>query len=76
MMVLVAICVVFVLPDFPATSFSWFTVESYAHAQLRMEEDVEIGNEEDFKVEELGLHLHLRARTSCHHSVPLSPLAH
>jgi len=76
MMVLVAICVVFILPDFPATSFNWFTVESYTLAQLRMEEDVEVGNEEDFKVEELGLHLQLRARTSCRHSVPLSPLAH
>ena len=40
MTVFVAICAVFILPDFPATSSSWLTAEEQALAQLRMTEDI------------------------------------
>ncbi|OJA14669.1 hypothetical protein AZE42_02413 [Rhizopogon vesiculosus] len=58
MTVFVAICAIFILPDFPATSSGWLTVEEQALAQLRMEEDVGVGNEEEmegFKAGESGL---------------------
>lgn len=42
MTICVAICAIFILPDFPTTttSRSWLTAEEQALAQLRMEEDV------------------------------------
>jgi len=56
--VFVAICALFILPDFPATSSGWLTAEEQALAQLRMQEDVGSHNEEgmeDFKGGESGL---------------------
>lgn len=47
MTVLVAICAIFILPDFPGTSCSWLTAEEQALAQLRMEEDFGVGDEEE-----------------------------
>ncbi|KAJ8590439.1 MFS general substrate transporter [Rhizopogon salebrosus TDB-379] len=49
--VFVAICAIFVLPDFPAsvTSSGWLTTEEQALAILRMEEDAGGGNEEEIE---------------------------
>jgi hypothetical protein len=58
MTVFVAICAIFILPDFPATSSGWLTVEEQALAQLRMEEDVGVGHEDEvegFKGAKSGL---------------------
>jgi sugar phosphate permease len=60
--VFVAICAIFILPDFPATSSSWLTAEEQALAKLRMEEDVTGGDEEqmkDFSSGKSGLQLAL-----------------
>ncbi|KAG2146784.1 MFS general substrate transporter [Suillus clintonianus] len=45
MTVLVAICAIFILPDFPTTSCDWLTAEEQALAQFRMEEDVGVDDE-------------------------------
>ncbi|KAG1755747.1 major facilitator superfamily domain-containing protein [Suillus lakei] len=47
MTICVAICAIFILPDFPTTTTScaWLTVEEQALAQLRMEEDVGVDDE-------------------------------
>ncbi|KAH7930094.1 MFS general substrate transporter [Leucogyrophana mollusca] len=45
--VFVALLSMFILPDFPATSSGWLTPEEHALAQLRMEEDVGVGDEEE-----------------------------
>jgi len=42
----VAIAAIFILPDFPATT-SWLTPEERRLAELRMEEDAGVGDEED-----------------------------
>ncbi|KAJ8589302.1 MFS general substrate transporter [Rhizopogon salebrosus TDB-379] len=46
MTVFVAICAIFILPDFPATSSSWLTAAEHALAKLRMEENVGGGSED------------------------------
>ncbi|KAG2369849.1 major facilitator superfamily domain-containing protein [Suillus spraguei] len=56
MTVCVAICAIFILPDFPTTSCSWLTAEEQVLARLRMEEDVGVDDEtESFKGGESGL---------------------
>ncbi|OJA09418.1 hypothetical protein AZE42_03063 [Rhizopogon vesiculosus] len=57
MTVVVAICAMFILPDFPDTSAGWLTAEEQALARMRMKEDVIGGNEdmEDFKGGKSGL---------------------
>jgi len=47
--VFVAICAMFILPDFPTTSSYWLTPEEQALAQLRMKEDNGGGNEEEIE---------------------------
>jgi hypothetical protein len=46
MTVFVAICAIFILPDFPATSSSWLTAAEHAFAKSRMEENVGGGSED------------------------------
>ena len=50
--VFVALCAVFVLPDFPATTKAggWLTEEERALAMKRMEEDVGVGDEAETEV--------------------------
>ncbi|KAG1833085.1 MFS general substrate transporter [Suillus variegatus] len=50
MTICVAICAIFILPDFPTTTTtcSWLTTEEQALAQLRMEEDVGEDDETEF----------------------------
>jgi hypothetical protein len=49
MTVFVAICAIFILPDFPTTPCSWLTVEEQVLAQLRMEEDIGVDNIEEME---------------------------
>ncbi|KAK0468250.1 MFS general substrate transporter [Desarmillaria tabescens] len=55
--VVVAICAIFILPDFPETSFGWLTPAEQALAQRRMQEDH--GSVEDEKEPISGLQLAL-----------------
>ncbi|KAG7449317.1 MFS general substrate transporter [Guyanagaster necrorhizus] len=55
--VIVAICAIFILPDFPETSFGWLTPAEQALAQRRMQEDH--GSVEDEKKPVSGLQLAL-----------------
>lgn len=55
--VIVAICAIFILPDFPETSFGWLTPAEQALAQKRMQEDH--GSVEDEKEHISGLQLAL-----------------
>lgn len=50
--VFVALCAIFVLPDFPATTKAsgWLTEEERALAMKRMEEDVGVGDEDETEV--------------------------
>lgn len=41
----VAICAIFILPDFPATSSTWLSPLEVRLAEKRMEEDVGVGDE-------------------------------
>jgi len=43
--VFVAICAIFILPDFPATSHTWLSPLEVRLAEKRMEEDVGVGDE-------------------------------
>lgn len=50
----VAIAAIFILPDFPSTT-SWLTPEERRLAELRMEEDVGVGDEENKHGQTRGL---------------------
>ncbi|KAH9849971.1 MFS general substrate transporter [Lenzites betulinus] len=43
----VAVCALFILPDFPATSHTWLSPEEVRLAERRMEEDVGVGDESE-----------------------------
>lgn len=43
--IFVAICAIFILPDFPSTSHSWLSKEESRLAEKRMVEDVGVGDE-------------------------------
>jgi hypothetical protein len=43
----VAICAIFILPDFPSTSSHWLTPEEARLAMRRMEEDAGVGDESE-----------------------------
>ncbi|EIW82048.1 MFS general substrate transporter [Coniophora puteana RWD-64-598 SS2] len=51
MTVVVAIAAMFILPDFPTTSAGWLTEEERALAQLRLEEDVGVGDQQETEPE-------------------------
>ncbi|KAH0839987.1 MFS general substrate transporter [Lanmaoa asiatica] len=59
--VVVALCAIFVLPDFPSSPSRWLTRQERALAQLRMEEDglVDEGETDDTKWQATGLMLAL-----------------
>lgn len=47
--VIVAICAMFILPDFPATSSGWLTAEEQDLSRIRLEEEVGGGDEEEIE---------------------------
>ena len=45
MTIFVAFCAIFILPDFPSTSWRWLSPEEVLLAERRMAEDIGVGDE-------------------------------